>query len=377
MKLGTYVVIRPRAAGLHSVAFEVPKRLRPEGWPPTIPLPAENRNGNLEDAEEISRIRADAAALLEQLNKHRAGTGSPQTTRTWRALIAIYENSSGYASLKDASKKNYAYYCSRLVKYFDDHPKLQPATIRESELEAVLAIWNGQDTKYNQFNMLRLLLNKAVREGWRSDDPTAEIKCKRPKKKDRHVIIWEAEDVAAMQRACLEAGYISIAVLIQTQWEIGQRLTDARQFRFGEEYQDGIFRFNQSKTGAYVTIPVSTSLKELLESYGEQGEFLFVSPGSKQPFSESYLSAVFGRIRGQVTGYENRPLCLRHLRHSCVVQLARSGCTVPEIASITGHSMGSVHNIIEHYLPRDNVLARTAVEKRLRAMLHMEESRAA
>jgi hypothetical protein len=47
-----------------------------------------------------------------------------------------------------------------------------------------------------------------------------------------------------------------------------------------------------------------------------------------------------------------------------VVQLARAGCTVPEIASITGHSIASVEQILQRYLPRDSTVARNAQVKR-------------
>lgn len=59
-----------------------------------------------------------------------------------------------------------------------------------------------------------------------------------------------------------------------------------------------------------------------------------------------------------------RDLKLKWLRHSCVVQLARAGCTVPEIASITGHSISSVEQILQRYLPRDSRVAENAQRKR-------------
>lgn len=55
---------------------------------------------------------------------------------------------------------------------------------------------------------------------------------------------------------------------------------------------------------------------------------------------------------------------LRVLRHSCVVQMARASCEVPEIASVTGHSLSSVTTILSHYLPRDSQVARNAQAKR-------------
>jgi integrase len=54
---------------------------------------------------------------------------------------------------------------------------------------------------------------------------------------------------------------------------------------------------------------------------------------------------------------KGRSLTLRALHHGCVVQLARAGCTIPEIAAITGHSPASVAQILAVYLPRDNQVA--------------------
>jgi hypothetical protein len=43
--------------------------------------------------------------------------------------------------------------------------------------------------------------------------------------------------------------------------------------------------------------------------------------------------------------------------------LAEAGCTVPEIASITGHSLRSVETILEKYLARTRALAESAIAK--------------
>lgn len=55
---------------------------------------------------------------------------------------------------------------------------------------------------------------------------------------------------------------------------------------------------------------------------------------------------------------------LRFLRHSCLVQMARASCEVPEIAALTGHSLPSVTTILSHYLPHDDKVARNAQTKR-------------
>jgi integrase len=59
-----------------------------------------------------------------------------------------------------------------------------------------------------------------------------------------------------------------------------------------------------------------------------------------------------------------RDLTFNDLRGTAVLRLALSGCTVPEIATITGHSIRDVQSILDsNYLHRDVELAESAVRK--------------
>jgi integrase len=51
------------------------------------------------------------------------------------------------------------------------------------------------------------------------------------------------------------------------------------------------------------------------------------------------------------------------LRGTAITMLGEAGCTVPEIASITGHSFKSVETILEKYLARTKALANSAMSK--------------
>jgi hypothetical protein len=58
-------------------------------------------------------------------------------------------------------------------------------------------------------------------------------------------------------------------------------------------------------------------------------------------------------------------LTFMRLRHTVVTMLYRAAATIPEIAAITGHTIGSVGSIIEFYGLRDEVTAGNALQKRL------------
>jgi integrase len=57
-------------------------------------------------------------------------------------------------------------------------------------------------------------------------------------------------------------------------------------------------------------------------------------------------------------------LTFHDLRGTAVLRLALAGCTVPEIATITGHSIRDVQSILDsNYFHRDVALAESGIRK--------------
>jgi hypothetical protein len=371
LELGRFVTVRgPRADGTYRVLFEIPTRLRPSGWLPTTPLPRSGeRKGDLADAAEVGRIQADAAALYQAYLAARAGRDAPAEAdaRTVRTLIATWERSEDYRKTKPKTKKGYAYLAREIQAWSDAHAKApDPTHMRKPDVEAFLRLYDDRPTqKWQVRKVLRMVMQQAVDLGWREDNPVAGVKVDMP---ETRVDIWEAADVEAHVWAAVFAGQPWVGAMILAGWEIGQRLTDVILFRRGAEYEpaEGVFRFRQSKTKATVAIPVSDRLRGVLEACKVDGSpYLFLDGATKRPFRDvDRLGHVFEEVRAPVVANGGRHLLLRALRHSCVVQLARAGCAVPEIASITGHSIDTVGKMLGTYLPRDSAVARNAQQKR-------------
>lgn len=364
--LGKYVTVRPalcrppKRDGTRRVFFQVPERLRPSDWPSLIPLPVTGaRKGDLTDADEVSRIQTDAVALYERLVGARAGETVIRQRRDLPALNRAWQGSQRFKGTKPRTQKGYAYHAGLIEDWSGllGHPLV--ATVGSARIETFLASYDDRPTTRRHLKIvLKMMLDHAMDLGWIEKNHAARIASAAPKSK---VSIWEPADVEHYAAAALAHGQPAIAALIRTQWEIGQRLTDARLFRHGAEYEAGVFRFWQEKTGSYVTIPVSKALRDLLAEIRVKGSlYLFVDTATGRPFEEQRLGHEFIAIKAD----GGRALTLRALRHSCVVQLARAGCTVPEIASITGHSILSVERILSLYLPRDNEVAWNAQKKR-------------
>jgi site-specific recombinase XerD len=369
LELGNYVTLRPRTDGSFRVFFQVPARLRPPGWPSLIPLPITGeRRGQLSNADEVRRIQSDARDLLERLRQARLGQPRKRPGRSIDQLIETWQASSAYKDLKPRSRTHYGTYLKHIRAWDEScepsHP--DPTRITRADVEAMLSLWDKQPvTKRHVRKTFRLIMEQAISKGWRTDNPVAGIRLRRGKRSK--VGVWEEDDINAYVAAAEDLGLVSIARIILMEWEIGQRLTDARLFRPGTDYDatGGVFRFWQAKTENYVTLRVSTKLRLLLDDACREGDlFLFRYEATGKAYTEERLIKAFAMVREAAVAKGARRLLMRWLRHSCVVQLARAGCEVPEIAAVTGHSLSSVTSILETYLPRDNKVAENAQRKR-------------
>lgn len=353
----------------------MPARLRPSGWSSTRPLPIDGRRGDLSDPAEVARIQVDAKRLLAELKAARDGTiaVADPDRRSLETLITDWQASGEWKDNRPRTNKGYNDSIKEVRHWVaEDDP--DPAEITARDVEAFLSIYDDRPTtRYHVRKALRLIMKQAIKRKWRTDNPVADVKAPMPKTR---VAIWEQDDVDLHVWAAIAAGNNDLAAIILMEWEIGQRLTDAIVFRRGAEYKpaEGMFSFSQSKTAENVSIPVSDRLRAVLAHIRRDGSmYLFHDAATKKAFRDvGRLSHVFADVRARflidddggprITGA--RRLQLKALRHSCVVQLARSECTVPEIAAITGHSPASVEEILRIYLPRDSTVAMNAQRKR-------------
>jgi hypothetical protein len=332
-----------------------------------IPLPIEGeRTGDLTDAAEVKRIQDDAKALYDKMTARDQGAGAAWPPRSLPALNRLWQATQGFKKNKPRTQKNYSE-AAELIEAWSasiGHPSV--ALMKADKVEAFLAIFDDRPTTKKQLKtVLKMLLAYAKKLEWITTNPAEDIVVRVPKSK---VAIWELEDVALYADACIDAGRPSLAAMIWTEWEIGQRLTDVCLFQLGRQYNANrrTFSFEQSKTDAPVAIEVSEELAALLESARVEGSlYLFVNEATGRPWLEKELSQAFAYIRSTRVLAKGGPYrLLRQLRHSCVVQLARAECTNAEIAAITGHALSSVADILSHYLPRDSQVARNAQIKR-------------
>ncbi|RWE81906.1 MAG: integrase [Mesorhizobium sp.] len=166
--------------------------------------------------------------------------------------------------------------------------------------------------------------------------------------------VWTAADEAAFLASAPKHLHLPLILALWT----GQRQGDLLSMTW-TQYDGKVIRLRQSKTGRRVVVPVGAPLKAALdENRGKAGRILLNSDGkawTADGFRSSWRKACADVVVG---------LTFNDLRGTAVTRLAIAGASVPEIATITGHSLRDVHAILDsNYLNRDQALAESAIRK--------------
>ena len=204
---------------------------------------------------------------------------------------------------------------------------------------------------------LKGLLQFAVSEGFRADDPTQGIKL--PRLKSDGVHTWTETEIAQYQERhpVGTRARLALALLLYTAQRRGDVVGMGRQHVRG-----GAITVRQQKTGATLEIPIHTELHKVLEATpSEHLTFLVTERG--KPFT----SAGFGNwFRDCCNGAGLSKECSAHgLRKAACRRLAEAGCSAHQIAAISGHA--SLREVERYTKAADQArLARQAFEKEQR-----------
>jgi integrase len=167
--------------------------------------------------------------------------------------------------------------------------------------------------------------------------------------------IWSVdEEIAFLERAPRHL-HLPLTLALWT----GQRQGDLLRLPWSA-YDGSKITLRQSKTGAYVSIPVGSPLKAALDATPKRSTLILVSSDDKPWTPDGFRSS--WRKACKKAGIDG--VTFNDLRGTAVTRLALAGCTEAQIASITGHSLRDVRSILDsHYLHRDPALAEAAIQK--------------
>lgn len=177
--------------------------------------------------------------------------------------------------------------------------------------------------------LLRLMLDFAVSENWIRANPALSVK--RLKEKADGAPTWTEADIRTFERHWPEGSQarLALTLLLYT----GQRRSDV--VRMGRHnLHNGMIQLKQVKTNATLLLPIHPVLEDALQRLPE-GAKAFLTTEAGEPFS---AGGFYNKFRDWVeaAGLPSRR-SPHGLRKATARRLAEAGCTVHEIAAITGH----------------------------------------
>jgi integrase len=277
---------------------------------------------------------------------------------TLLSVLQQYQSAEDFRALADSTRRSYVALIKRIEKQFGDFPL---SALADRRSRGVFLAWRDQVAASGgrrqadyAWTVLARVLSWSFNRGLVNANP-----CERGgrlyRAGGRTEKVWTVLDEAMfLERA---PAHLHLPLLLAL-WT-GQRQGDLLRLPWSA-YNGTHIKLRQNKTGARVVIPVGAPLKAALDAAPKKGPIILTSsdgrPWTSDGFRASWRKAC---DRCGVVG-----LTFNDLRGTAVTRLALAGCTEPEIATITGHSLRDVRSILDaHYLHRDPALAESAIRK--------------
>lgn len=344
---------------------------------------------------KIQRLSDDYATALSQaqsinndVDRWRTGIikePDSATRGTVDYIIQKYRGAREYKGLNQRTRKDYDVYL-RLISDWAGQEQAVTITSRAvNTLYENMAKATPTKAAY-LIRVLRLLFSFAERRSItpKNTNPATNMRISTKTEKQS---IWEPEDVALMVRKADEMGYFSMGTAIMLNEWMGQRAGDVIKMNMND-YKSGIISIKQSKTGAHVSLPIDIveKLRDRITIQIEKNIALtnatpqLIQQRDGTAFKSDWFSHLFRQIRDEllkkgIKGEDSlseeqrkriEKLKFQTLRHTAVTRLAESGCEIPEIAAITGHSFKACQDIVDRYGTRTKKMAQNAYQKRLK-----------
>jgi len=383
-------------------------------WRPSQELAAAGwKHRRLSDDEAEATGQAEAInANVDAWRKGEPVAGGPKSAAkqgpraapgTIEALIYDYKRSRWWDKLARATQKSYEIFFKRIIAWAGDQlaRSITPRAVQAFyELQFRRTEGKGKNRRVIEtparaaaaVRVLRLLLQVGIRMGYLTKNPA--LKPGMSLKRQREPQLWSPDQVLHLVAVADRLGWHSVGTVVLLNEWLGQRQEDLLK---APPWKGGPMKLRQSKTGRTVMLPIHlvphlvqrlqaeakrpgalTSLTHLLvhETTGKAWHpYTF-----RAVFSVVREAAVAGVPADKVLGLPEIPampscegLLFRELRHTAVTRLHEAEVDELGIASVTGHTAGSVKMILDrHYLVRTQKGAEQAFKKRLAAQVKGE-----
>jgi len=293
------------------------------------------------EAERIyaQRDRGTLAGLIREFDgsaefARKAGS----TQREYRRMFRAIEDEFGAAPLMALDDPRFT---GDLLAW---HDKLAGRTPREAD---------------NRLTVLGVVLGWAKRRQKISRNPLADG-FRRAHHSDRSEMVWIEQDIENFIVVASPELMLAVMIALYTGLRQGDILRLPWTAYDGHFITTTVAKTSREGSGARkVEIPVHSDLKAMLEAAPRRSTLILTNTRGK-PWTQDGFQTSEGKARKRA-GLTR--LHFHDLRGTAITRLSEAGATPQEIATITGHSLRTVHDILDKYLARRRPLAEAAIRK--------------
>ena len=280
----------------------------------------------------------------------------PRHDSTLLGILDSYQRSSAFTDLTPRTRADYVRHFRGIETEFGSLPI---AALADRRVRGDMLAWRDRLAKASPrqadyaIAILARVLSWAHDRGLAPDNPLQRPG--RIYRADRTERIWSDADEAAFMAAA--PAHLRLAFLLAA--DTGQRQGDLLRMPWSA-YDGDRLTVRQGKTRRRVVMPVSARLRETLDTTPRRAVTILATTRGRSWTSDGFQTS-WGKAC-EAAGIEG--LTFHDLRGTAVTRLALAGCSVPEIAAITGHSLRDVETILDtHYLGRSTGLAAAAIAR--------------
>jgi integrase len=278
-----------------------------------------------------------------------------RTKGTISDLIRRFESSPLFENMAETTRKEYRRKFKVLDREWGDGPV---SSFTEPTFRTMVLDWRDKIAKHTRREADNLVSALARLGSWAYDrgeiDRNILDKVKRVYSSDRTDMLWLPAHVAAFTKVAGAELYAALMLAMHT----GQRQGDLLRLPWSA-YDGERITLRQSKGGKLVSIKCTAALRAVLDCMQKRGP-LILTTSSGRAWKKRWFNDCWSDACAKAGIHD---LHFHDLRGTAITMLAEAGCTVPEIAAVTGHTLKHVNHILETYLSRTRMLSDAAIIK--------------
>ena len=296
--------------------------------------------------------KAERMAMAERLNAAADGRGLDHERGTIGWVISRYRGGDEYRDLAPGTVKYYKRFLRDIEAL---GPALPFASFTRRAVVDFVETYSRPHQRRQVAAVLKNLFKLARYHGIVATDETAGLRLKTNRPRDR---VWSEDEINRWLAAAAGEDQHMITALLLLQYT-AQRPSDVLRMTW-PQYSGSAIRLRQEKTGALLDVPTHPALSAYLDALPRSPASLTIVAYRGRPVKYVRFNERFRRVAVRAGIVDAQA---RDLRRTAMLRMAEAGATVPQIASVSGHSIEATQRILETYLPKNRALAEIAITR--------------